>query len=61
MAAGDAAGELALFRVGGAGSYYMFMSDGVAGVGPSDVVVQLANVTSVASINLTGGNLTITG
>jgi len=39
----------------------MFMSDGVAGVGPNDVVVQLANVTSITGINLTGGNLTITG
>ncbi len=60
-AATNSAGEFALFQVGGAGSYYMFMSDGVAGVGPNDVVVQMANVTSVAGINLTGGNLTITG
>jgi hypothetical protein len=60
-AATTAAGQFALFRVGGAGNYYMFISDGTTGVTANDVVVQLIGVTSVASIDLTGGNLTITG
>lgn len=34
---------------------FMFMSDGRAGITANDVVVQLANVTLVAGINLTGG------
>jgi Ca2+-binding RTX toxin-like protein len=59
--AGDAAGEMALFRVGGKGNHYLFISDGAAGVTANDVVVQLVGVTSVTSIDLTGGNLTITG
>jgi Ca2+-binding RTX toxin-like protein len=58
---GNAAGELAFFRVNNAGNYYMFISDGVAGLGANDVVAQMTGVTSIASIDLTGGNLTITG
>lgn len=57
----NSAGEFPLFEVGGAGSYYMFISEGVARVGLNDVVVQLANATSTPRINLTVGNLTITG
>jgi Ca2+-binding RTX toxin-like protein len=60
-AATTAAGQFALFRVGGAGNYYMFISDGTTGVTANDVVVQLVGVTSLASIDLAGGNLTITG
>lgn len=59
-AAGDAAGEFALFRVGGKGNHYLFISDGTAGVGINDVVVQLVGVTSISGIALDGGNLTIT-
>jgi len=59
-AAGDAAGEFALFRVGGKGNHYLFISDGTAGVTANDVVVQLVGVTSVTGIDLAGGNLTIT-
>jgi Ca2+-binding RTX toxin-like protein len=58
-AAGDAAGEFALFRVGGKGNHYLFISDGTAGVGVNDVVVQLVGVTSISGIALDGGNLTI--
>jgi Ca2+-binding RTX toxin-like protein len=58
-AATTAAGQFALFRVGGADNYYMFISDGKTGVTANDVVVQLVGVTSVESIDLTGGNLTI--
>jgi hypothetical protein len=43
----------------GAGNYHLFVSDGVAGAGGNDVVVELLGVTSVASIDLTGGDLTI--
>jgi Ca2+-binding RTX toxin-like protein len=61
-AANNASGEFALFQIVGAfdRSFYMFISDGVAGVGPNDVVAQLSGVTSVAGINLASGNLTIT-
>jgi Ca2+-binding RTX toxin-like protein len=59
-AAGDASGEFALFRVNGGGNYHLFVSDGVAGVDANDVVVELVGVTAVASINLVGGDLTLT-
>ena len=59
-AATDTAGEFALFQVNKTGNFYLFISDGVAGVGTNDVVVQLVGVTSIAGINLTSGNLTIT-
>ncbi|MGY6215846.1 peroxidase family protein [Methylolobus aquaticus] len=59
-AATNAAGEFALFRVGGAGNYHLFISDGVAGAGANDVHVELVGVTTVTSINLAGGDLTIT-
>ncbi len=57
--AGDAAGEFALFQVKAVGNYYLFISDGVAGVSTGDVVVRLVGVTSIGSIDLTEGNLTI--
>ena len=55
----DTPGEFALFKVGGLGDYYLFMSDGAAGVTANDVVVQLTGVTSFNQINLNGGNLTL--
>lgn len=58
-AATTAAGQFALFQVDGGGDYYVFISDGTAGVTANDVVVKLTGVTSVTSIDLTGGNLTI--
>lgn len=60
-AAGNAAGEFALFRVGTAATYHLFVSDGVAGVGANDVVVQLVGITGVSSIDLADGNLGIVG
>jgi Ca2+-binding RTX toxin-like protein len=57
----NAAGEMALFKVGGAGDYYLYVSDGVAGAGANDVVIDLVGVTTLTSIDLTGGNLTILG
>jgi len=56
----ETAGEFAFFQVGGAGDYYLFISDGKAGVAANDVVIQLVGVTSIGGIDLTGGNLTIT-
>jgi Ca2+-binding RTX toxin-like protein len=56
----DAQGEFALFNVNNTGNYYMFISDGVAGVSSNDVVAQLTGITSVAGVDLTAGNLTIT-
>ena len=56
---GDAVGEFALFQVGGTGAFHVFVSDGVAGVGRNDVVVQLTNIDSIGAIALTGGDLTI--
>ena len=59
-AATDASGEFAFFRITPSGNYYLFISDGAAGVTSNDVVVQLTGVTSITGINLTNGNLTIT-
>jgi len=56
----DVAGEFAFFQVSGIGDYYLFISDGKPGVTADDVVVQLVGVTGIGSIDLTGGNLTIT-
>ena len=58
-AAADSQGEFAFFKVNGAGDYHLFVSDGMAGVGRGDVVVQLLGVSSIAGIDLTGGNLTL--
>ena len=55
----NAAGEFAFFKVNNAGDYYMVISDGTAGVGVNDTVVQLTGVTTIGQIDLTGGNLTI--
>ena len=56
---GDNAGDCALFRVNNAGAFHVFVSDGVAGVTANDVLVQLSNITSIGSISLSGGDLTI--
>ena len=37
----------------------MFISDGVAGITDDEVVVELIGVTTMGSINLTDGDLTI--
>ncbi len=58
-AATNSAGEFALFRVNNTGNYYAFISDGTGGVTANDVVVQLTGVTTIGSIDLTGGNLTL--
>jgi hypothetical protein len=57
--AGDAAGEFAFFKVGAGTVQYMFISDGVAGVGANDVLVQLTTVSSIDSIDITAGDVTI--
>ena len=58
-AASNTAGEFAFFRVANTGNHYMFISDGTADVTANDVVIQLAGVTSISTIDLTAGNLTI--
>jgi len=60
-AATNTKGEFVLFKVNGTGDYYAFISDGTAGVGANDVLIQLVGITSISGIDLTGGNLTITG
>jgi len=55
----NSAGEFALFRVNNTGAFHVFVSDGVAGVGANDVVVQLTAITGIGSIDLTAGDLTI--
>ena len=54
-------GEFSFFQVNNTGDYYLFISDGTAGVTANDDVIQLVGVSSISSIDLTGGNLTITG
>ena len=58
-AATNTAGEFAFFKVNGANSEYLFISDGVAGVTTNDELILLTGLTSVNSIDTTGGNLTI--
>jgi Ca2+-binding RTX toxin-like protein len=60
-AATDTLGEFAFFKVNNTGYYYLFISDGTAGSTVNDEVIQLVGVTSISGIDLTGGNLTITG
>ncbi len=58
-AATNTTGEFTFFKVGGAGPMQLFISDGVAGVTANDVLIQLNNITTVGSINLAFGDLTI--
>ena len=51
--------NFALFQVNGTGAFHVFISVGVAGVGPNDVLVQLSNITAISTIDLTGGDLSI--
>ena len=53
------AGEFAFFKVNNTGNFHLFISDGEAGVGANDVLVQLTGVTTINTINLTDGDLTI--
>lgn len=58
-AATNTKGEFALFQVNHTGDYYAFISDGTAGVGTNDVLIQLVGITSISGVDLTDGNLTI--
>ena len=58
-AATNSPGEFAFFKVNNTGNFHMFISDGTAGVTANDVVIQFAGVTSINTIDLTAGNLTI--
>jgi hypothetical protein len=55
-AATTTAGEAALFTA--ASSNYLFVSDGVAGLGANDQLILLTGVTAVTGITLTNGNIT---
>lgn len=57
----DNAGECAFFKVNNTGDYFLFISDGVKGLGANDLVVQLTGISDISSIDLTGGNLTLIG
>ena len=59
-AATDTAGEFAFFKINNTGNYYMYISDGIAGVGINDTVLQLIGITSISSLAYTSGNLVIT-
>lgn len=58
-AAGNAAGEMALFRVNNTGNFNLLVSDGVAGVTANDVLFSLGGVTTIGGITLTNGNLNV--
>lgn len=60
-AATDTAGDFAFFKVNSTDNNYIFISNGVAGVGTNDVVVHLSDITAISNINLTNGHLTILG
>jgi Ca2+-binding RTX toxin-like protein len=55
----DSHGEFALFKVANKGNYYLFISDGVAGVTAGDIVVHLIGVKAITTVNLLDGNLAI--
>jgi len=59
--AGDQAGAFAFFKVRNTGSFYLYVSDGVAGHSSNDLLVQLSGVSNLTSISLESGDLTILG
>jgi Ca2+-binding RTX toxin-like protein len=58
-ASGDQPGAFALFKVRNAGSFYLYVSDGLTGHSANDLLVQLSGISTVTSINLESGDLTI--
>ena len=46
-----------MFQVGGAGGYYLFISDSVPGLAGNDVVVSIPNVTAFPGIVLNNDGL----
>jgi Ca2+-binding RTX toxin-like protein len=57
-AATNSAGEFAFFKVAATGNFYFFVSDGTAGVTANDYLAY-TNLTTIGSLNLTAGDLTI--
>jgi hypothetical protein len=51
-----AAGEFTFFRVKNAGTNYLLIRDGLNGHGTGDSVVSLTGITSLNSIDLSGGD-----
>jgi microcystin-dependent protein/Ca2+-binding RTX toxin-like protein len=59
VAGGDSAGDFAFYRIGSGGPMYMLISDGAAGIGNGDVIIELTGLTAVNTINITAGDVTI--
>lgn len=53
------AGEFSFFRVNNTGNYYLFISDGVDGVGTGDVIIQLQGINTITRLDLSGSSLSI--
>jgi endo-alpha-1,4-polygalactosaminidase (GH114 family) len=55
----NTAGEFAFFELNKTGDNYMFISDGVAGIGANDVLVRMTAVTVINTISIDAGDVTI--
>jgi RTX calcium-binding nonapeptide repeat (4 copies) len=54
---GEKAGEFALFQFINLPSYFLLVSDGVAGATAGDVLIELIGITSISGVDLTTGDL----
>jgi trimeric autotransporter adhesin len=57
-AATNSAGEFAFFKIAATGNFYFFVSDGTAGVTANDYLAY-TNLSTIGTLNLTAGDLTI--
>ncbi len=60
-AGGDKAGEFALFKVNNSGNYWMLVSDGFSSISANDVLIELGNLTSINTIDLSTNDLIVLG
>jgi hypothetical protein len=60
-AGGDKAGEFALFKVNNTGNYWMLVSDGITGSSTNDILIELNNLTSINTIDLSTNDLFVLG
>jgi uncharacterized protein (TIGR01370 family) len=56
---GDVKGEFALFQINGGGDYYVYVSDGKNGFSANDVVVKLEGITTIGTISVADGDITL--
>ena len=56
---GDLAGQFSFFQTTGNDAYYLFISDGIAGISSGDVIAHLQGITSINAITISQGNLAI--